>query len=903
MRQYYQIKAKYPDTVMLFRLGDFYETFETDAEITAKVCGITLTKRSNGSEGDTPLAGFPYHQLDNYLPKFIKAGYRVAVCEQLEDPKLARGIVRRDVVEVITPGVAMSDKILESSKNNYLAAVYIEKNFAGIAYCDVSTGEFATAETSLNGLQEVLESISPAEIIISRSQKEDLKKIKISSEPVFTKLEEWIFDVEYSSDRLREHFGTQTLKGFGIEGMRLAGISAGAVMHYLLETQKSKLGHIKKVSLYQHGDFIALDPATKRNLEILFSTNDGTRAGTLLSVIDRTATPMGGRLLKRWLVHPLRSIEQINKRLYAVEDILKSPQVALELATVLKGVSDLERLAAKCATMRATPRDLGFIRNTLALIPRIITLLNSVSSIALSTLAQAFDLLEELSDRLNKALPDEPSVVVGEGKAIRIGFSPELDEIREVIAGGKLYIEKIQERERQRTNISSLKIGFNNVFGYYIEITNANKDRVPSDYIRKQTLSNAERYITPELKEFEEKALSAEEKIAQIERTIFSDLVNFVNTFLEPVARNAALLATIDCFVAFARLALEKGYTKPLVDDSDALEIIDGRHPVVESLLKHGETFIPNSTYLDTTNKQIAIITGPNMAGKSSYLRQVGLIVLLAQIGCYVPAQKAHIGAVDKIFTRVGAQDNITAGESTFLVEMHEAANIMNNATKRSLILLDEVGRGTSTFDGISIAWSMTEFIHENLGARTLFATHYHELNELAERFERIRNYKVEVREHGDKIIFLRKVTPGTADHSYGIHVAQMAGLPLKITNRAKEILTQLEGENNGQSHDKQSHEPSEQINNQNSKKDALKQSENIENRFGNKAISQINNIRKASGKAISHSPMQFSLFEVAAPPDPKIEEIKQAINEINIHSLTPLQALIELEKLKKILE
>lgn len=876
MRQYHQIKEKYPDTVMLFRLGDFYETFEGDAEIASRVCGITLTKRANGSEGETPLAGFPYHQLDNYLPKFIKAGLRVAICEQLEDPKLARGIVRRDVVEVITPGVAMSDKILESNSNNYLAAIYIEKGKVGIAFCDVSTGEFSTTESNSN-LQEILETISPAEILISKSQKNEIKNLKLSLSPLITKLEEWIFDLDYASDRLNEHFGTLSLKGFGIQGMRLAEIAAGAIMHYLLETQKSKLGHIKKLSIYHHGDYIALDSATKRNLEILFSTNGGSKNGSLLNVIDKTSTPMGGRLLKRWLVHPLRSVEQINKRLNAVEDLYNNTNISNDLEKALRSVSDLERLMGKCATNRANPRDLGFIRNTLRVIPIVCKLMESCNSITLTALGKSFIPIPDLIKKLEEALPEEPSINIGEGNGIRIGYNTDLDDIREVIAGGKLFIEKIQTRERIRTNIPSLKIGFNNVFGYYIEITNSNKDKVPSDYIRKQTLTNAERYITPELKEFEEKALNAEDKIEQIERKLFVELVYFTNGYIESLLRNASLIAMIDCFTCLSKVAHQRNYVKPIVNDSDVLEIHNGRHPVVETLLKHSDVFIPNDTNLDLNNNQIAIITGPNMSGKSSLLRQVGLIVLLAQIGSYVPAESAVIGIVDKIFTRVGAQDNIAAGESTFLVEMNEAANILNNSTNRSLILLDEVGRGTSTFDGISIAWSIAEYIHDKIGARTLFATHYHELNELSERFNRIKNFKVEVREHADKIIFLRKVTPGTADHSYGIQVAQMAGLPEEVTERAKIILKQLEGEN------------SESLN------DNLVE---VQDTFNENTIK---NVRKTNGKNISHQPLQFSLFEINS--DPKIEKLKIALSNININELTPIQAILELEKLINILK
>jgi DNA mismatch repair protein MutS len=875
MRQYHQIKEKHPDTILLFRLGDFYETFEEDAAITARVCGITLTKRGNGAEGDTPLAGFPWHQVDNYLPKLVKAGYRVAVCEQIEDPKLARGIVRRDVIEVVTPGVAMNDRLLDAGRNNYLAAVYIDRGRAGIAFADISTGEFQAAEAPESEVNEVLESIGPAEIIVSRAQKDLFASRKISSEPRITKLEEWIFDHDFAAERLREHFGTHSLKGFGIEGDRLGTIAAGAVMHYLMETQRARLPHIRKIARYAYGDYIALDPATKRNLEIIFSSHDGGRHGSLLAVIDRTSTPMGGRLLKKWLVHPLKSQEQIEKRLGAVECLYDDPSIALELEKELRLVSDLERIIARVATTRATPRDLGAIRNTLVRIPRLAELLGRCSSPTLSTLARSLSFVEDLADRLMHALPDEPPATLADGGALRSGFSPELDELRDLRASGKSFLESLQERERGRTGIGSLKVGYNNVFGYYIEITNANRDRTPGDYIRKQTLANAERYITPELKEYEEKILHAEEKLASLERELFNELQAFAAERSEPILRNAQLLAMLDCLVGFARLARERDYRRPVVESSTRLEIVGGRHPVVETLLPPGERYVPNDTRLDTEERQIAIITGPNMAGKSSYLRQVGLIVLLAQIGSFVPAERATVGVVDKIFTRVGAQDNIAAGESTFLVEMHEAANILNNATPESLILLDEVGRGTSTFDGISIAWSMTEYLHEKIGARTLFATHYHELNALAERFPRIHNYKVEVREHDDQVIFLRKVAPGTADHSYGIQVAQMAGLPDVVTSRAKEIMAQLESASEG-------------------------------NPIGGteEALAIAAAAARPRSSAIApraETAPQISLFELS-PADPSLNELRDALESLDINSLTPVQALVELEKLRHIL-
>ncbi len=881
MRQYHQIKDKYPDTILLFRLGDFYETFEEDAGIAARVCGLTLTKRGNGSEGETPLAGFPHHQLDNYLPKLVKAGYRVAVCEQLEDPKMARGIVKRDVIEVVTPGVAMNEKLLDASSNNYLAAVSFGKNHAGLAFCDVSTGEFAATEISHDELNEALEGVGASEVIIAKGQKDRLSALRLSSEPRITRQEDWIFDYEYAVERLQEHFETRSLKGFGIEEMTEGVVAAGAVMHYLLETQRSRLGHISRVRRYSPGDYIALDSATKRNLEIVASAQEGTRFGSLINVMDRTSTPMGGRLLKKWMVHPLKSRDQIEKRLAAVEALYNQPSIAAELEKELKMSSDLERIVARIATGRATPRDLGFIRQTLERIPRISELLGRCDSSTLTTIAQALSPLNDLVGHLHQALPDEPPATISDGGAIRRGFSPELDELRDLRASGRQYLDDLQERERARTKIPSLKVGFNNVFGYYLEITNAHRDRVPEDYTRKQTLTNSERYFTPELKEYEEKILNAEEKIAVLERELFTELQALAGEEGEAILRNASLIAMLDCFLSFARIAREREYVRPVVEDSTELIIKAGRHPVVETMMLPGERFVPNSTRLNCESEQVAIITGPNMAGKSTMLRQVALIVLLAQVGSYVPAESATVGIVDKIFTRVGAQDNIAAGESTFLVEMHESANILNNATERSLILLDEVGRGTSTFDGVSIAWAIAEYLHERIGARTLFATHYHELNALADRFERIHNYKVEVREHEDRIIFLRTVTPGTADHSYGIEVAKMAGLPVEVTDRAKEIMVQLEsaseanpvGGGEGASHHAST--------------------------VDGPALSRVDN--RAISAPTQNVP-QISLFEVGSPADPKLNELAERIRSLDLHSMTPVQAMVELDSLCKML-
>lgn len=873
MRQYHQIKEKHPDTILLFRLGDFYETFEEDAGIAARVCGLTLTRRGNGSDADTPLAGFPHHQLDNYLPKLVRAGYRVAVCEQLEDPKMARGIVKRDVIEVVTPGVAMNEKLLEAGANNYLAAVGFGRDRIGIAFCDVSTGEFAATEVHPDLLNETLEGVGPAEIIVSKGQKDRLSSLRLSSSPRITRQEDWIFDYEYAVERLREHFETRSLKGFGIEEMEQGVVAAGAVMHYLMETQRSRLGHISRIRRYSPGDYISLDPATKRNLEIVASAQEGTRFGSLVNVMDRTSTPMGGRLLKKWMVHPLKSRDQIEKRLAAVQALYDQPSVSSELEKELKMSSDLERIIARVATGRATPRDLGFIRQTLERIPRIAELLGRCDSPTLSTVAENLSPLEELVEQLHGALPEEPPATLSDGGAIRRGFSPELDELRDLRASGKQYLADLQERERTRTKIPSLKVGFNNVFGYYLEITHAHRDRVPEDYTRKQTLTNSERYITPELKEYEEKILNAEDKIAVLERELFGELQALVAEQGEPILKNASLIAMLDCFLSFSRIARERNYVRPTVEESSRLYIKAGRHPVVETMMEPGERFVPNDTVLDTETEQVAIITGPNMAGKSTMLRQVALIVLLAQVGSFVPADEATIGIVDKIFTRVGAQDNIAAGESTFLVEMHESANILNNATQSSLILLDEVGRGTSTFDGVSIAWAIAEYLHERIGARTLFATHYHELNALADRFDRIHNYKVEVREHEDRIIFLRTVTPGTADHSYGIEVAKMAGLPAEVTDRAKEIMVQLEGA---------------------SEANPVGGAEAV----NGPSVKRVDRDSISAGAGLS----QISLFEIAAETDPLLNEVAEHIRSLDLHSMTPVQAMVELERLRTML-
>ncbi|MDI6803481.1 MAG: DNA mismatch repair protein MutS [Bacteroidota bacterium] len=861
MRQYQQVKARYPDTILLFRMGDFYETFDDDAKVTSKILGITLTKRGNGNAGETPLAGFPYHALDNYLPKLLKAGKRVAICEQLEDPKFAKGIVKRDVIEVVTPGVSFSEKILETKQNNYLASVYLPSPLAtsddiiGFAFVDVSTAEFGVSEFPLKNLKDQIQTFNPAEILVQKRDIDTIQNIlKESYKSIFTKLDDWIFNYDYSYELLITHLKTQSLKGFGIEGSRVGIVAAGAVLNYLQETQKANLTHIKKIFPHNTSEYITLDPSTKRNLEITKSI-EGKEEGTLFWVLDKTKTPMGGRLLKRWIIQPLLNIKPIQERLEAVGELVKYSDMLRKVGDVLLNFGDLERLIAKVCTGRANPREMIALKNNLMQVVNLKSAINKAECLTLSEIRDEFVILSDLIDDISKTINDEPPLSLADGGVIKKECNSKLDELRDITLNGKSWIANLQLKERERTGINSLKVAFNNVFGYYIEVTNTHKDKIPSDYIRKQTISTGERFITPELKEYEEKILNAEEKIVALETEIFNELRLKAADQAAVIQKNAQLAATIDALASLAETAVEQEYTYPEIDDGNLINIIEGRHPVIERLLPPGDQYTPNDTYLLNEENQILIITGPNMSGKSSYLRQVGLIVLLAQIGSFVPAKKAHIGIVDKIYTRVGASDNIASGESTFLVEMHEAAHIVNTATPRSLILLDEVGRGTSTFDGISIAWALTEHLHNRIGAKTLFATHYHELNELADLFPRIKNYKVDVREYGDKVIFLHKVTPGFADHSYGIQVAQMAGLPEEVTDRAKKILKNLEG--------------SELILHDEGKSESVK------------------------GR-IAPAEVQLTLFEM------KDDKIRDEIKKIDIDKLTPLDALKKLAELKK---
>jgi len=859
MTQYNKIKLAYPDTILLFRMGDFYETFDEDAKTASKVLGITLTKRGgNGTTDDTPLAGFPHHAIDTYLPKLVRAGYRVAICEQMENPKFAKGIVKREVIEVVTPGVAFSDKLLDHKRNNYLLGICIKDSLAGISFCDISTGEFYTYEIPSSQIQQQIETINPSEILIQKRDKDLLTPLILKNNPSvkITKVDDWIFNYEYAKELLIMQFKTINLKGFGIDSLITGIISCGAVLNYLQETQKANLSHLQSVSVYNPSEYMNLDHATKRNLEITFSMHEGGREGSLISILDKTETAMGGRLLKKWLSAPLIKLDPVLKRQQSVEELVSNSGIRRKVIEELKEIGDLERLISKVCTGRANPRDVVNIKTSLKKIPAIKYLLQSTNGKTLNQVCSNLMELENLIARIEGAIVDSPPLSLTDGGVIKNGFSPELDELRDISLNGKDWIANLQKTEREKTGISSLKVNFNKVFGYYIEISNANKDKIPADYIRKQTLVNHERYITPELKSYEDKILNAEEKTYDLESQLFNEIRLTIADEAEPIQQNARLIAMIDCFVSLAECAVQYNYVKPDIDDGEVIEIVEGRHPVVERILPPGEKYTPNNCSLNNSKDQMIILTGPNMAGKSVYLRQIGLIVLLAQIGSFVPAKSARIGIVDRIFTRVGASDNITAGESTFLVEMQEAANIINNATSRSLIILDEIGRGTSTFDGISIAWAITEYLHENpvIAAKTLFATHYHELNEMAEIFPRIRNYKVEVREYDDKVIFLHRVNPGRADHSYGIQVAQMAGLPVFITNRAKEILQNLE---------------SKELTPYEIKKERLRKMKN-----------ELDN--------------QISLFEV------KDDKLRNEISEIEINNLTPMEALNKLSDLKK---
>lgn len=879
MQQYEDIKAKHPGSILLFRVGDFYETFSDDAILISKELGITLTKRNNGGD-QTPLAGFPYHSLDSYLPKLVRRGHRVAVCDQTEDPASAkaqgRKIVGREVMEVVTPGVTMSDKLLDQKRNNYVCALHFAGSTVGVSFSDISTGEFGLCQIAAHELKNFLPAINPAEIILSKKLKGQLPEGL--QHFIVTHLEDWVFEGDYGYNLLIDHFKTHSLKGFGVEGQDIAQVAAGALLHYVKENQKASLGQLRRLFVFENSDYMMLDQATKRNLELTANLQEGNTEGTLISILDDTCTAMGGRMLRKWLMQPLINERQIRNRLNAVESLNIDHNLRKDLRDELDQVGDLERLISKICVGRANARDLMHLNLSLIQIPRIKMLIAGSEEPLISSCNDDLKLLTDLQEHLAHAIVDDPPASIRDGGFIREEFSEELAEIRDIARNGKNYIAKIQKDLSEESGIPSLKLGFNKVFGYYIEVTNAHKDKVPDTFIRKQTLVNAERYITPELKEIEEKILSAEERMSTLEAEIFRELLLYVSEFAEEIQNIARAIGELDCLQSLAEVAYRYNYNKPVVSDNHVLDIKAGRHPVVERTLEEGEPFIPNDVYLDNEQQQIMIITGPNMAGKSIVLRQVGLIVLLAQIGSFVPAKAAQVGIVDKIFTRVGASDNLAAGESTFLVEMNEAANILNNASQNSLILLDEVGRGTSTFDGLSIAWALAEYLHNqsSVAAKTLFATHYHELNELETMYERIVNYNVQVKEHKGKVIFLRKLVKGGADHSYGIQVASMAGLPSIVINRAQEILGNLES-----------------------------YSLDITNKNGTLEGGAKAN-KKAAAEATKNIPKQdpltqMSLFQGSV--DPNLETIKNKLEGCDPNRMTPIESLLLITELKRLIQ
>jgi DNA mismatch repair protein MutS len=877
MRQYNQIKEEHPQTILLFRVGDFYETFGSDAELVSRELGITLTKRNNGGD-QTPLAGFPFHALDSYLPKLVNKGFKVAICEQTEDPesakKAGRKIVEREVTEITTPGLSLSEKVLNHNRNNYIFSIYKEGTTLGCAFADISTGEFGALECEDQEIDAILSMFEPSELVIAASQKkwanERFSFLNISL------ADSWLYEGEYARDQLLSHFNTHSLKGFGVESMELAQRAAGVLLQYIKDNQKRVMGHIRRMYRYEQSDYMSLDSSTKRNLELSSSMHEGKLEGSLISVLDQTITPMGGRLLRRWLTHPLKQLDSIQQRLKRVEILFEQRTVRTDIRESLKKIGDLERLVSRICVGRCSARDIRQLGYSLQVIPELLAHTAELESDTLGQELQSLPDNSEWVDYIDKHIADEPPATIRDGGIIRTGWNPELDELRDIAQNGKKYIAKIKDALTQEVGISTLKIGYNKVFGYYIEVTNAHKDKVPDHFIRKQTLVNAERYITPELKEIEEKILSAEDKSKALEADLFEQVREHIAQFADGIQRIATVISTLDVYQSLAQIAFTNGYVKPELDQGSTLEIIKGRHPVVERSLPVGEPFIPNDIRLDQQDEQIMIITGPNMAGKSIILRQTGLIVLLAQIGSYVPAERARIGLVDKIFTRVGASDNLAAGESTFLVEMNEAANILNNATEHSLILLDEVGRGTSTFDGLSIAWALAEYLHNHVpvAAKTLFATHYHELNALESMYERIINYNVQVREHEGKVVFLRKLVRGGADHSYGIQVANMAGLPKELIQRAQVILEELEGQR-------------------------------LEIQDSSENIAQTK-VRKDAGKHLSNKvqPLaetdQMSLFTVAT--DPVLEELRNKLEAIDPNKLSPMQALLLIDEWKKLL-
>lgn len=858
MGQYNRIKQKYPDAILLFRVGDFYETFGSDAIKASQILGIVLTKRANGSQTELELAGFPHHSVETYLPKLVKAGYRVAICEQLEDPKMVKGIVKRGVTELITPGIAINDKILDHKSNNFLASVYFTDKEIGIAFLDISTGEFLVAEGDESYIDKLMQSFSPAEIVFPKHQQKRFVAIYGNKYYTFA-IEDWVYQEDFLNEKLHQHFQVQTLKGFGVDELKLGIQAAGACLYYLAETEHNKLQHISSIARIEHDKFVWIDRFTARNLELIQSTHE--KGVPLIQILDKTISPMGSRLMKRWLVLPLKDIQQINERLDAVEFLLKENDTHQTVVQQIKQIGDLERLISKVPLGKINPREVTQLKRALMAIQPIKEICLGSDNNGLKKIGEQLQLCQLIKEKIDNTLNEDAPVLVQKGNAIRSGVSPQLDELRDLSSSGKNYLLEIQNRESERTQIPSLKIGFNNVFGYFLEVRNTHKDKVPNDWIRKQTLTGAERYITPELKEYEEKILGAEEKILSLEVKLFESLITEILDYIQPIQLNANLIARLDCLQSFATIALKHHYRRPVLSDDLGLKIKEGRHPVIEHQLQLGEQYIPNDVYLHPNEQQIIIITGPNMSGKSAILRQTALIVLMAQIGSFVPAQEAHIGIVDKIFTRVGASDNLSLGESTFMVEMIETASIVNNISERSLVLLDEIGRGTSTYDGISIAWSLVEFLHGNKVAKpkTMFATHYHELNELADKFPRIRNFNVAVKETGNKIIFLRKLVEGGSQHSFGIHVARLAGMPNELIKRANEILTELESQRN---------------------------------------------LATDISSSLKHLPARNDDFQLNmfAMDDPRLLKLKDVLEKVDINTMTPVEAMMKLDELRKLL-
>jgi len=857
MKQFLDLKAKHPDAVMLFRCGDFYETYSTDAIVAAEILGITLTKRANGKGKTIEMAGFPHHALDTYLPKLVRAGKRVAICDQLEDPKMTKKLVKRGITELVTPGVSINDNVLNYKENNFLAAVHFGKASCGVAFLDISTGEFLTAEGPFDYIDKLLNNFAPKEILFERG-KRLMFEGNFGSKFFTFELDDWVFTETTAREKLLKHFETKNLKGFGVEHLKNGIIASGAILQYLTMTQHTQIGHITSLARIEEDKYVRLDKFTVRSLELIGNMNDG--GSSLLNVIDRTISPMGARLLKRWMVFPLKDEKPINERLNVVEYFFRQPDFKELIEEQLHLIGDLERIISKVAVGRVSPREVVQLKVALQAIEPIKQACMEADNASLNRIGEQLNLCISIRDRIAKEIKNDPPLLINKGGVIQDGVNADLDELRQISYSGKDYLLKIQQRESEETGIPSLKVAYNNVFGYYIEVRNVHKDKVPKEWIRKQTLVNAERYITQELKEYEEKILGAEDKILILETQLYTDLVQALMEFIPQIQINANQIARLDCLLSFANVARENRYIRPIIEDNDVLDIRQGRHPVIEKQLPIGEKYIANDVMLDSDTQQIIIITGPNMAGKSALLRQTALITLLAQIGSFVPAESAHIGLVDKIFTRVGASDNISVGESTFMVEMNEAADILNNVSSRSLVLFDELGRGTSTYDGISIAWAIVEYIHEHpkAKARTLFATHYHELNEMEKSFKRIKNYNVSVKEVDNKVIFLRKLERGGSEHSFGIHVAKMAGMPKSIVKRANEILKQLESDNRQQG-------------------------------ITGKPLAEVSENRGG---------MQLSFFQL---DDPILCQIRDEILNLDVNNLTPIEALNKLNDIKKI--